>query len=83
MEILNETLIRITRYFCPLNLKISINKTKACFFHNKYSIDLDDIKRTGNIKVGDENIEIINSFKYLGVYLDYRLNWKLHINNIN
>ena len=69
--------IDIIHNWCDQNgFKISINKTTGVLFTNKNKIP------KINIKIGNENIKMDNSAKFLGVIFDRKLSWKLHIDYI-
>ena len=35
------------------------------------------------LTIKNDNIEIVNSYKYLGVTIDDELDWSFHINNLH
>ncbi len=35
-----------------------------------------------SISIGDENVSLVNTIKYLGVKIDDNLSWNQHINNL-
>lgn len=56
--------------------RISIDKTKTmCFSKKKLT---DDIK----IKLSTNEVERVDTFKYLGIWFDQRLTWAVHIQKI-
>ena len=62
--------------WCRTNrLFINWKKTKAMFIHKKNSIILPDA-----INFGNESVEVVNSFKLLGVTIDSKLSFNTFIN---
>lgn len=59
-----------------LGLDISPTKTKLCIFKRGR------IKDTVNIKINNIQIEVVDKYKYLGLWLDRGIRWTLHINNV-
>ena len=55
------------------NLKFNVDKTKAILFTRKFKFTEPTITLNG------KNIEFVNSFKYLGVIFDKKLNWNEHV----
>jgi hypothetical protein len=58
-------------------LEFSIPKTKAMLF----SKEKDPPTLPSSLTMADEDIELVTTFKYLGITLDTRLNWMCHIDN--
>ena len=56
------------------NLNFNAAKTEAVFFTRKRKVP-----KYKPIKVNGETVEYADGCKYLGVYLDSKLNWKKHI----
>lgn len=57
---------------------INSKKTKFMLFTNKKKIPLDNI----TIQFNNQNIEKVQVFKLLGVYIDNKLNFKFHVDHI-
>ncbi len=76
---LNVDLGIVSDYFAANKLQLNLNKTKCMFFHNGYKF------RNANelaIQHNGLQVEQVNSFKYLGVYLDPTLSFKDHVEYI-
>ena len=59
--------------------RLSINYKKSCYMIvGKINAKTSDFKITINLNL----IELTNHVKYLGVYLDYQLTWKIHIEKL-
>lgn len=56
--------------------RISVDKTKTMFFSKK------KIPNEIKVKLSANKIERVDSFKYLGIWLDQRLTWTVHIQKI-
>ena len=77
---------KIASWFSANKLTVSISKTKYMIFMPRNNMNLP--AEGVNIFIGEQPIERIGSdmpdkyFKFLGHYLDDKLNWEFHIRNI-
>ncbi len=73
---LNRELENVSKYFAAHKLLLNAGKTKSILFHssNKFT-------RDNELLITSENMQIeqVESFKYLGVYVDSVLSFKEHI----
>ncbi|XP_020296935.1 uncharacterized protein LOC109861622, partial [Pseudomyrmex gracilis] len=78
LSILKETMgkaFKITQDWCQSKgLKANPSKTKAMIFIRKYKSEAIE-----PLRLWREDIEYVQSVKYLGVHLDTKLNWKTHL----
>ena len=74
----NEELCNISIWLKVNKLSLNVKKTHFLLFHNKKK-KIDDIK----IFIDNKAIEQKNDTKFLGVYIDDKLNWKKHIDYIS
>ena len=75
---LNNELKKISEWLALNKLSLNVPKTKAMLFHNpKKRITPPDLK------IGNSNIEYVDSFPLLGIIIDKNLNWTQHINHIS
>ena len=78
----NHDLVIIYDWFCANKLTLNANKSVCMVFapHNK------DVKEFG-ITIGNTMIKPVTATKFLGLWLDHKLNWKKHctelINKLN
>lgn len=73
----SRLLINIRKY-CHLNkLKLNIGKTKCMLFNKSANINLDL-----ELKINHEDIELVNSYKYLGFHIDSKLTMENVCNNL-
>ena len=73
---LGQRYIKACNTWCESNgLKLSAIKTQVIIFSRKYKIEL-----PRPIKLQGIEIEFCHSVKYLGIYLDNKLNWHDHVN---
>lgn len=76
---INETLSNLNEYLSKNKLKLNVNKTKAMIIkRNRTIINKDSIK----ICIKDDNIELVNAMKYLGVFIDENLDMNKNIDYI-
>lgn len=75
-EVINKELDKITDWLKVNKLFLNVNKTKAMLFHTSQRRKV----QLPNIKIADQNIQIVDEFSFLGVTVDKNLNWKSHIN---
>ncbi|CAH0703369.1 unnamed protein product [Spodoptera exigua] len=59
-----------------IGLNISSEKSKVCIFKNGYKKDIIDIR------INNRSLQVVDSYKYLGLWLDRSLRWAKHINEI-
>ncbi len=62
------------------NRKAWLDKQKLTLNTKKTKVY--DIRLTETIEIGDEEIERVKSFKYLGIYLDVVLTYKEHVSKV-
>lgn len=72
---MNEDLRILNDYFRDNLLSLNIDKTKYMMFRSPRKL----LPSVPNLVMGSVIIERVNSFKYLGVYLDSTLSWDQHI----
>lgn len=78
MRTFNEELINVNNWIASNKLTLNINKTNYITFHrNKIKpINIEPIK------IGNSVVKEVESTKFLGITVDKRLSWSLHIQNI-
>ena len=76
-KILNEELEKVSCWLAAN--KLSLNVKKSNFLHFHYG---NLPKNTLNIKINGTTVEEKNSTKYLGVFIDTKLTWKVQIQHI-
>jgi hypothetical protein len=80
VDIVNAELIKLTNWFTANRLSLNVKKTNFIVFCNpnkKYKLNSVNILLNGN------KIEQISHAKFLGVYIDERLNWGEHIKQVS
>ena len=75
LSIIPQDIIILESWATVHGLKFASSKTKLMLFTNK------TVKKKGKIYMQGHAIEWVNSYKYLGVTLDTRLNWATHVSN--
>jgi exonuclease III len=70
---MNEDLQKVNEWMISNGLIVNVGKTKAMW------INVRQRQRTNDsLMFGGQCLEVVNEYKYLGVYLDDRMNWKRH-----
>jgi Reverse transcriptase (RNA-dependent DNA polymerase) len=80
IDILNTELHNVSEWFLANKLSLNPSKTNFMIFGNKY-IGGDDTKRL--LILNGHSIEQVECTKFLGVYIDNKLNWKQHIQHVS
>ena len=73
----NNILIKVKNWMKNNKLSINIGKSKYMVISNK-KLSKGEIK----ISINDEIIEKVTNYKYLGIYIDNKLNWQKHKQHI-
>ena len=77
-SVINCELAKISDWLSANRLSLNVAKSKLLYYTNKNRSSLKDIE----IKINGEVLNEVDSAKYLGVYMDNKLNWNVHTNNI-
>jgi len=75
---LQEDLDRISKWSDLNGLTISISKTKSMIFYPPRLRVPPEL----NIKIGEDPIECVTTFKYLGLWMDQKLSWEVHSDKV-
>jgi hypothetical protein len=76
---INEDLKLVSEWLKANKLKLNIKKTKSMIVTLKKKININEIK----IKIDDKEIEIVSEMKYLGVFIDNKLNFNKNVDYIS
>ena len=74
----NRELKKVSRWLALNKLSLNISKTKFMIVKRHTKGNMENIK----LKLNGKNIERCSSYKYLGVYVDEKLDWKTHVKYI-
>ena len=80
IEIVNSELVKLADWFSANRLFLKVSKTNFIIFcssKKKYNPNLI------NISLNDHQITQIKHTKFLGVYIDERLNWEEHVKQLS
>ena len=78
-RIMNKAISNIEEWTSSVGYKLSIEKTKALLFYkDKRWVKHQNI----NLFIKNSHISFYESVKFLGLYLDQYLNWKVHIKQL-
>ena len=69
----NTELASINQWICCNKLSLNVQKTHCMLFSNSVSF------LPGNVSLNDSVIQMVDSTKFLGLYIDNKLSWKEHI----
>lgn len=78
LQKIKEGILQINKWLKIKKLKLNIQKTKMMIISNKKNLNLDEF----NVEIEGESIERVQQFKYLGVQIDAKLNFKGHIDYV-
>ena len=74
---LSVELSKINKWLENNKIKINYDKTKFIIFNYRKTIEVN------SLKIGNNQITRANSVKFLGIYIDEKLSFKTHIDNIS
>ena len=72
----NQELVNIQNYLGANKLFLNAGKTQAMFIRTNNTTIPTNLE---NLKIYDENVEIVNNLKFLGVIINEKLSWKSHM----
>ena len=75
---MNSEVVSIHEWMIANKLTLNYKKTKVMLFSKKKK-DLRSIE----IKINSHKIDMVDSFKYLGIVMDSDLNWRHHIDTLS
>ena len=75
---MNTELSNISDWLSANRLSLNVGKSKLLYCTNRDRNPLNNI----NLKMNNEILKEVDNAKYLGVYIDNKLNWNVQINNI-
>ena len=78
VEQLNYELVRVRNWTLANRLTLNVSKTNAIIFSNRFVPDNLDF----SFHLDNNDINIVQEVKFLGVYIDSKLNFRKHINCI-
>ena len=79
--LINSKLDRVFKWLCANKLSLNTDKTKFMLFHfAQKKIQEHQIPK---IKINNSEIKRVESFKFLGIFLDESLNWNKHVTEIS
>ena len=78
-SILNTNLTHIFNWMCANKLKLNLTKTKILLFNNKKNLNINSL----SIFINNTQIEQSSTAKLLGINIDQKLNFKMHISKLS
>ena len=75
-ELVNIELSKLSKWFSINKLSLNVKKTSYMVFGNRH------VNNNIKIRIDMEEIKKVHVTKFLEVYIDYRLDWKRHIDHI-
>lgn len=73
---LQETLDIFSSCLAELGLRLSNSKSKLCIFSRGFR------RQNITLKINNSALELVDSYKYLGLWLDRSLRWGRHVNEV-
>lgn len=80
ISVVNSELDKLSCWFKANKLSLNLEKTNFIMFGNKY---VDISKCIDHVKIDGCNIVQVKSVKFLGIFLDEKLNWQAHISKVS
>ena len=74
-ETLNSNLKVVSDWFRANKLSLNVNKTTYMIFKHNQQVNVDNFE----LKIGGNIIEMVQCTKFLGLYIDNKLQWTNHI----
>ena len=75
-ELVNIEMSKISKWFSINKLSLNVKKTSYMLFGNRH------VNNDNKNSIDMEEIEKVHVTKFLRVYIDYRLDWNIHIDHI-
>lgn len=76
IDIMNSEMVKVVKWLQVNKLLLNLDKTHYIIFHsNKKKINV----HHSGIKINNQDVEFVNSTKFIGVILDEKLTWEKHI----
>ena len=76
LNTVNEEFRKVMKWINANKLSLNLQKTNYILFSNPVNI------LPGEVAFNNNPIEKVTSTKFLGIYIDEKLNWKTHVDNI-
>ncbi len=76
-DVINSELEEVSLWLLANELSLNVSKSNFLLINSR------KVTRNINIKISNSDLKQENYTKYLGVIIDDKLNWKLHIKQIN
>ena len=75
-KVINEEFAVLNKWFMINKVSLNVGKTNCIVF--------DNYKRTDgeNLHMNDEVIKQVDNTKFIGTYIDAKLNWNVQLNNV-
>ena len=77
MWCMSEELKRLMDWFAANKLTLNLNKSVCMLFHEK------GLKKSFTLKIGHIILPTVNCTKFLGVWIDSKLNWTNHMTKLH
>ena len=78
LTLLNEDILNLAEWFKANKLSLNLSKTNYILFTTSLPVRALDI----TFSIGSHTIERVYNTKFLGVFIDDRLSWNIHINHV-
>ena len=79
LSCLNDDIANLTEWFKANKLSLNLTKTHFILFTASSLVRRSDV----SLVIDNHNIERVCNTKFLGVYIDERLSWNVHINHVS
>ena len=79
-RVLTEEVRKVTQWLYKNKLTLNVKRTKVMLFGS--TVEIAQNTEAFAVKIQNNILEQVNSFKYLGVYLDPNISWKGHLTHV-
>ena len=78
-SLINSELEKVLTWLCANKLSLNIDKSNFVIFHPIQR----KLPKQVMLSINNQMLTQETSIRYLGVYIDYNISWKMHITNIS
>jgi len=73
---MNDELVEVKNWLCANRLSLNVGKTSYMIISDSF------VENLPVVKIADDALKLVETSKFLGVKIDYRLNFKMHVDEL-